>query len=153
MSTVKLNIELNFDLEQPRIRQLLDAFRKALSEQLTDNQALDLPARFRKVWHADRLQDLDVGELIDFEGIVYRVVQAHTTQADWRPSDTPALFTPLGTEDNALDEFPDWRQPTGAHDAYSIGDRVTFHGARFESLINGNIWSPVAHPAGWKIVE
>ena len=44
----------------------------------------------------------------------------------------------------------EWVQPSGAHDAYQVGDRVTFAGAVYESLIDGNVWSPTAHPAGWK---
>jgi hypothetical protein len=43
-------------------------------------------------------------------------------------------------------------QPTGAADAYSVGDRVTFEGAVWESVIDANTWSPAAYPAGWKKV-
>lgn len=46
-----------------------------------------------------------------------------------------------------------WLQPTGAHDAYSIGDRVTFDSLLYVSTINGNVWSPADHPAGWDLVE
>lgn len=46
----------------------------------------------------------------------------------------------------------DWVQPTGAQDAYNIGDRVTFEGQVWESLLNGNTWSPTAYPQGWKLV-
>ena len=45
---------------------------------------------------------------------------------------------------------PEFVQPTGAHDAYSLGDRVRFEGKNYESLMNGNVWSPAAYPAGWK---
>ena len=44
----------------------------------------------------------------------------------------------------------EWVQPTGAHDAYGRGDRVLFDGAVFESLIDGNVWSPTGYPAGWR---
>ena len=40
-------------------------------------------------------------------------------------------------------------QPTGAHDAYNLGDRVTFSGRVYESIINGNVWSPDVYPDGW----
>lgn len=52
--------------------------------------------------------------------------------------------------------IPVWVQPTGAHDAYQIGDRVHYPGVSdpvYESLINGNVWSPDAYPAGWKQVQ
>ena len=40
-------------------------------------------------------------------------------------------------------------QPTGAHDAYNLGDRVTYSGRVYESIINGNVWSPDVYPDGW----
>ena len=52
-------------------------------------------------------------------------------------------------------DIPVWVQPTGAHDAYQMGDKVHYPGASdpvYESLINGNVWSPDAYPAGWKQV-
>lgn len=48
---------------------------------------------------------------------------------------------------------PDFVQPTGGHDAYKTGDRVTFEGAVWESLIDANVWSPSSYPQGWKKVE
>lgn len=48
---------------------------------------------------------------------------------------------------------PDFVQPTGAHDAYNTGDRVTYNGKVYESTIDNNVWSPDAYPAGWKLVE
>ena len=47
-------------------------------------------------------------------------------------------------------EIPDWVQPTGAHDAYNVGDRVRYQGKIWESTINGNVWAPDVYPAGWK---
>ena len=44
----------------------------------------------------------------------------------------------------------EWAQPTGAHDSYKKGDRVRFEGKNYESLMDGNVWSPAAYPAGWK---
>lgn len=75
-------------------------------------------------------------------------MQAHTSQTDWTPDIVPALFTrktPAGV-------IPDWVQPTGAHDAYNIGDRVTFNGQVYESLINANVWSPTDYPQGWQLI-
>lgn len=46
----------------------------------------------------------------------------------------------------------DWIQPTGAHDAYNTGDRVTFEGQVYESVIDANTWSPAAYPAGWQLI-
>ena len=46
----------------------------------------------------------------------------------------------------------EWMQPSGAHDAYMKGDRVRFEGAIYESVIDGNVWSPSGYPAGWRVV-
>ena len=51
------------------------------------------------------------------------------------------------------DVAPEWIQPTGGHDAYNTGDRVTFEGAEYVSKIDGNTWSPTAYPAGWELVS
>lgn len=89
-----------------------------------------------------------VGDIFSQEGILYEVIQAHTSQADWLPSATPALYKSKAPQ--AV--IPEFVQPTGAHDAYQIGDKVLFGGQVYESLINANAYSPTAYPAGWKLV-
>ena len=44
-------------------------------------------------------------------------------------------------------------QPTGAHDAYKVGDKVTFNGKVYQSNISANVYSPTAYPAGWTLVS
>jgi hypothetical protein len=91
-----------------------------------------------------------VGDLVRHDGILYKCVQSHTTQADWAPPVVPALWTPARqTSGPVVDE---WVQPTGAHDAYNIGDRVLFNGSVYESTINGNVWSPTGYPQGWRLI-
>lgn len=77
---------------------------------------------------------------------LYKVVQDHTSQADWTPDTTPALFTAIGLTD---DGYPVWSQPTGVHDAYNEGDVVEYNGTLYQSLIDGNVYSPEAYPDGW----
>ena len=77
---------------------------------------------------------------------LYRCVQAHTTQSDWTPNITPALWVKFYEPEAGPQP---WVQPTGAHDAYNIGDQVTYVGHLWESLINANVWSPTVYPAGW----
>lgn len=78
---------------------------------------------------------------------LYRVVQAHTSQADWKPSETPALYEPIGLNKEG---FPVWSKPSGAHDAYNIGDIVDYNGTLYRSLIDGNVYSPEEYPVGWE---
>lgn len=53
----------------------------------------------------------------------------------------------------AEDEYPEYVQPTGAHDAYHIGDKITYNGKHYECIYDGCVWTPDAYPQGWKLVE
>lgn len=89
-----------------------------------------------------------INEICSYAGVLYRVVQAHTSQGDWLPAAVPALYTPY----TPPGQVAAWRQPTGAQDAYNIGDKVLFNGKVYESLINANVWSPTDYAAGWKAI-
>ena len=86
-----------------------------------------------------------IGDRCQYEGKPYKVVQSHTSQEDWTPDLTPALFVEI-----SYDEWPEWKQPTGTQDAYNKGDKVSYEGNHYISLIDGNVWSPTAYPAGWE---
>lgn len=80
---------------------------------------------------------------------LYTVNIAHTSQADWPPDMETSLYTAIGLNESG---YPVWSRPTGAHDAYNTGDVVDYNGALYESLIDGNVYSPDEYPAGWKAV-
>ena len=82
------------------------------------------------------------GELLYYNKNLYRVNQSHTTQNDWLPDITPALFTKV-----SLDEYPEWVQPTGAQDAYNTGDKCSHNGKHWTSTLDGNVWEPGVY--GW----
>lgn len=90
-----------------------------------------------------------VDDVFSYNNKLYEVLQAHTSQSDWLPDSTPALYLNMLPDDI----IPEWVQPTGGHDAYSVGDKVVFNNLVYESLINGNSWSPTSYPAGWKEVK
>lgn len=140
--------------------------------QAADSQTAMLRTALRKFVRIDELQPEDIADLVglydpwiadeavtvgdirSYDGKLYKVVQAHTTQADWTPDATPALWieiAPPVTEDGE-EIVPDFVQPTGAHDAYKTGDRVLFDGKIYESTIDANTWSPSDYPQGWKEV-
>lgn len=53
-----------------------------------------------------------------------------------------------------VDEYPQFVQPTGAHDAYNTGDKMTYtDGKRYICQMDNCVWGPDAYPAGWKLVE
>lgn len=51
-----------------------------------------------------------------------------------------------------VEEYPPYKQPTGAHDAYNTGDKITYNGKKYICKINGCVWTPDAYPQGWKEV-
>lgn len=81
---------------------------------------------------------------------LYKCLQAHTSQIDWTPDVSPSLFKAIGIAD---DNIPIWSQPVGSEDAYMKGDKVHYPDAEgdiYESLIDYNVYSPEAYPAGWE---
>lgn len=52
-----------------------------------------------------------------------------------------------------VEEYPEYVQPTGAHDAYHVGDKITYNGKHYECIFDGCVWNPDEYPAGWKEVE
>lgn len=80
---------------------------------------------------------------------LYQVLQAHTSSAEWTPDSATSLYKKIGISE---DGTPIWVQPLGATDAYNIGDQVIYNGKKYESVINANVWSPDAYPAGWELI-
>lgn len=85
-----------------------------------------------------------VGALRTYENVLYKCVQAHTSQADWTPPATPALWAKAG---DPAEEWPEWSQPIGAHDAYAAGDKVSHSGKHWTSTVDANVWEPGVY--GW----
>ena len=56
-------------------------------------------------------------------------------------------------EEPETEEYPQYIQPQGAHDAYNTGDKITYNGKKYICKINGCVWTPDAYPAGWEVVE
>ena len=86
-----------------------------------------------------------VNDRAQYNGTLYKCIQAHTSQSDWMPSATPALWKTV-----SLDEYPEWVQPTGAHDAYNIGDKVTYNGQHYVCTSNANVYAPDVY--GWDLI-
>ena len=87
-----------------------------------------------------------IGDTFSYLGEYYKVISPNTSQKDWIPSTTLSLYTKI-TASTTISAF---KQPTGSTDAYKKGDKVTFNGSTYESLIDANVWSPSAYPVGWK---
>ena len=86
-----------------------------------------------------------VSDRAQYNGTLYKCIQAHTSQADWAPDATPALWVVV-----SIDEYPEWVQPTGAHDAYNTGDKVSYNGKRYVCTIDANSYAPDVY--GWVVM-
>lgn len=81
---------------------------------------------------------------------LYKVVQAHTSQADWTPDKVASLYDPIGLDAAG---YPIWSAPTGGHDAYNTGDIVDYNGTLYKSLIPGNTTVPGTDDRYWAVYE
>ena len=120
-----------------QLRQLIEQ----LAVTMSDETALTGVELF-PIWVIGRAYA--VGDRVQHGGTLYKCVQAHTSQADWTPEATPALWVVV-----SIEEYPEWVQPTGAHDAYNTGDKVSYKGKHYVCTIDGNAYAPDVY--GWKI--
>ena len=58
-----------------------------------------------------------------------------------------------GEHEELTDEWPEYKQPTGAHDAYHVGDKITYNGKHYTCAMDNCVWTPDAYPQGWQLVE
>ena len=127
--------------EAQEIRKAIDVFAK----NQTDETLIDNKAAF-EWWRPGIAAEKD--KIYRFGDDLYRCIQPHTTQEDWTPDKIPALFVKI-----SLEEFPQWVQPTGAHDAYNKGDKVSDEGKHWISEMDGNIWKPGTVAGAWSKIE
>ena len=117
------------------LRKLIE--RAAVS--LSDEDALS-GVELYPLWLPDTAYT--VGDRVRDGDTLYKCVQSHTSQSDWRPGNTPALWTRV-----SIDEWPEWIQPTGAQDAYNEGDKVSHNEKHWVSMVDANVWEPGVY--GW----
>ena len=91
-----------------------------------------------------------IGDKVRYEGILYKCLQAHTSQALCIPTMAVSLWAKVLIPDPEV--IPDWEQPDSTN-PYMKGDKVRFEEHIYESLIDNNVWSPSAYPAGWDLVS
>lgn len=133
-------------ISRAKAHQLRAMIEKA-SVSLDDSDALEAVELF-PMWQTDTAYT--AGIRVRYGDKLYRCEQSHTSQADWTPDKTPALWTEVAKPG----EIPIWRQPTGAQDAYMTGDKVhypTKDDPVYESTMDYNVYEPGVY--GWRLVE
>ena len=116
-----------------------------LLQKLDDEEAVENTVLFPK-WVAGVEYKKD--DKVRYEGTLYKVLQAHTSISTWTPEAAPSLFARVLSESGQV--LP-WEQPDSTN-AYMTGDRVWYNNEMYESLVDNNVWSPEAYPAGWRKV-
>lgn len=126
-------------------RELAERYRELIHKaaiSLPDEEALEVPRLF-PTWAPDI--DYTVDERVQYEGILYKVLQTHRSQADWNPINTPSLFARVLIPDP--DVIPDWVQPDSTN-PYMIGDKVRHNDKIWICTIDNNVWEPGVY--GWE---
>ena len=130
------------------LRRALQLFAATLYDK--EETAVEIASLY-PVWAADK--QYKVNDIVQYgtnsvgDPQLYLVLQAHKSQSDWLPDATASLYKKMGISESG---YPIWTQPLCAVDAYNLGDIVSYNGKLYKSIINANVWSPDAYPAGWE---
>ena len=114
---------------------------------LSDEQAYTLRVLF-PAFEIDK--SYKAGERIIYEDKFYKVIMAHTSQADWTPDVAVSLFAEIP---NPSVEYPEFKKPINAETVYNTGDKISFEGNKYISIMDNNAYSPVEYPQGWELVQ
>ena len=109
------------------------------SESLPDDVATNVPDLFEN-WQTNTAYV--VGDRRKYDDILWKCIQAHMSQDDWTPDVAVSLWVRTST-----DEWPEWVQPTGAHDAYRTGDKVSHNEKHWVNTVDYNTYEPGVY--GW----
>lgn len=92
------------------------------------------------------------GDRFMWEGKFYKVISSSPFKSteEWKPDISPSLYVEI-TDPNV--EYPEFKQPINAETAYMKDDKMTFKNEKYISLIDNNVYSPEAYPAGWNKVN
>lgn len=123
--------------------QIVRAGMDAAAAVLTDEQAAATAAIF-PLWSGNGVS-YAVGNRVQYETLLYKCLQSHTSQMDWTPTSAVSLWVRI---DDPAVEWPEWRQPTGATDAYPLGAKVSHNDKHWVSNVDANVWEPGVY--GWE---
>lgn len=123
--------------------QAIRAGMQSLARTAPDAVLLAQPMAMYDEWSAESVA-YEVNDIRQYNGLLYRCVQAHTSQATWTPEAAASLWTRIA---DPAQEWPEWIQPTGAHNAYALGAKVSHAGKHWISDVDANVWEPGVY--GW----
>lgn len=113
---------------------------------LPDDEALEAMELF-PFWSAESVA-YKTNDKVRYMDLLWKCLQDHTSQADWAPNVAVSLWVRV---DNPGEEWPEWRQPVGAQDAYEKGYKVSHNDKHWISNVDNNVWEPGVY--GWDEAE
>lgn len=122
-----------------RLREIIELAMNAAK--LEDSVAIEGTPLFA-VWKVDI--HYIIGDRVQYKDVLYKVLTEHTSQETWTPDASPSLFAKVLIPDENV--IPEWEQPDSTN-PYMKGDKVTYNGKTYESIIDNNVWAPDAY--GW----
>lgn len=124
-------------MTKEQARQLRKLLEKQ-TDSMSDEEIINYPD-FVEKWKTGK--SYITGKRLDYNGIIYKVLQNHTSQDDWTPDVSPSLYAKVLIPDETT--IQEWEQPDSTN-PYMAGDEVTHNGKTWESLVDNNVWEPGA---------
>lgn len=147
----KYNNYLKEKVEQAKIKKANTQLDKLVKDKLLPKLSDEEAYTIRVLYPEFQIGIVyKVGERIIYKDKFYKVISEHTSQADWTPDVAVSLFVEI--PDPSI-EYPEFKQPTSTETAYMKGDKITFNGAKYISLVDYNVYSPTDYPNNWKLVD
>jgi hypothetical protein len=135
--------------DEPDYEQVVEAIKRMLStdtEELSDEDALEVAALYR-TWFSQIGKEVAVGTRLWDDGKLWKVIQPHTVQDNWRPENTPALFVEV-----SIEEWPPIPENIPAENPWMAGQKGTWKGQHYICNIDNCVWNPDVYPQAWQLV-
>ena len=132
-------------MDKDVFRMLVKMAVKQARQITDDTEALKVKMLYKQ-WDKQIDKPLEVGEYIQYQDVLYKVLQAHTVQEAWTPTNAPSLFAKV-LIDPTGETILDWEQPDSTN-PYMTGDKVIHNGKTYVCTIDNNVWEPGVY--GWE---
>lgn len=136
--------------DEPSLDAMISAVKRMLSssvEDLTDEQALEVASLY-PTWHSMIGKEVTTGQRLWDDEKLWKVLQAHTVQENWRPEDSPSLYVEV-----TIEEWPEIPEYITAESAWMAGQKGTWKGQHYICQLDNCVWNPDQLPSAWSLVE
>ena len=133
-------------LDEPDIAEMITAVKRMLSsavEDLTDEEALEIASLY-PTWHSMIGKEVATGQRLWDDGKLWKVLQPHTVQENWRPEDSSSLYVEV-----TIEEWPEIPEYISAESAWMAGQKGTWKGEHYICNMDNCVWNPEQLPSAW----